>query len=442
MNISVIGAGYVGLVASACLASSGNDVYSVDNNKEKIDQLNDGIIPIYEPGLSELVLKNVKENRLHFTTDMKKAVENTDVIFIAVGTPQDEDGSADLTHVLDVATSIGKFMNRDKIVVDKSTVPVGTATLVKETILKYTKHNVDVVSNPEFLKEGAALDDFMKPDRVVIGTDSEKAKKVMNEIYEPFVRNNNPILFMDIASAEMTKYAANTMLATRISFMNEISALCEKVGADIEKVRLGIGTDSRIGMPFLFPGIGYGGSCFPKDVKALIKTAEKNGLEFKIAKAVESVNALQKMSIVNKMKEFYGKSDFKGMVFAVWGLAFKPKTDDTREAPALVVCSELIKLGAKLQAFDPEAMESFAWRLGDNNSIIYTANNYEALKGADALVICTEWNEFRRPNYERMKELLKDNVIFDGRNIFDPEKMEQEGFIYNSVGRKLNKRTK
>ena len=440
MNIAIIGAGYVGLVASSCFAASGNDVYSVDNNEEKINKLNQGIIPIYEPGLSELILKNVKENRLHFTTDMKKAVEESQVIFIAVGTPQDEDGSADLTHVLKVAKSIGKFMNGYKVVVDKSTVPVGTAKLVKDTILKETKYEVDVVSNPEFLKEGAALDDFMKPDRVVIGVDSERAKKIMNEIYEPFVRNNHPILIMDVASAEMTKYAANSMLATRISFMNEISLLCEKVGADIEKVRLGIGTDSRIGMPFLFPGIGYGGSCFPKDVKALIKTAEKNGFELQIAKAVERVNFRQKKSMVEKLIAFYEKDDFRGMTFAVWGLAFKPKTDDTREAPALVICKELIERGAKIQAFDPEAMETFSWRLGDSPQIIYTANNYEALKGADALIICTEWNEFRRPNYTRMKELLKTGVIFDGRNIFDPEKMSEEGFIYNSVGRKLVKK--
>lgn len=440
MNIAIIGAGYVGLVASSCFAASGNDVYSVDNNEDKINKLNQGIIPIYEPGLSELILRNVKEDRLHFTTDMKTAVEKSKVIFIAVGTPQDEDGSADLSHVLSVAKSIGMYMNEPKVVVDKSTVPVGTAKLVKETILKETKFDVDVVSNPEFLKEGAALDDFMKPDRVVIGVDSENARKIMNEIYEPFVRNNHPILIMDIASAEMTKYAANTMLATRISFMNEISLLCEKVGADIEKVRLGIGTDSRIGMPFLFPGIGYGGSCFPKDVKALIKTAESNGLDLQIAKSVENVNYRQKRSMVEKIKEFFGKSDFSGMTFALWGLAFKPKTDDTREAPSLVIVEELIKLGARIQAFDPEAMETFSWRLGDTSQIIYTANNYEALKGADALIICTEWNEFRRPNYVRMKELLKENIIFDGRNIFDPEKMKEEGFIYNSVGRKLIKR--
>ncbi len=439
MNIAVIGAGYVGLVASSCLAESGNEIYNVDNNEERILNLNKGIIPIYEPGLSELILKNTKENRLHFTTDMKLAVEKSDVIFIAVGTPQDEDGSADLTHVLEVAKNIGKFMNGDKVVIDKSTVPVGTAKLVKDTILKETKYNVDVVSNPEFLKEGAALDDFMKPDRVVVGVDSEKARATMKEIYEPFVRNNNPILIMDIASAEMTKYAANTMLATRISFMNEIATLCEKVGADVEKVRLGIGTDSRIGMPFLFPGIGYGGSCFPKDVKALIKTAEKNGVDFKLAKAVEEVNAIQKKSIVNKLKDFYNTDNFKGKTFAVWGLAFKPKTDDTREAPSLIVCKELIELGAKIQGFDPEAIESFATRFGDSSHIIYTANNYEALKEADALIICTEWSEFRRPNYTRMKELLKSPIIFDGRNIFDPEKMIAEGFVYNSVGRKLNK---
>lgn len=433
MNITVFGSGYVGLVAGACFAETGNDVICVDVDKAKIDMLLRGEIPIYEPGLADMVKSNLEAGRIKFTTSAKEGIEASEVIFIAVGTPQDEDGSADLTYVLNVAKDIGKYMNGPKVVVDKSTVPVGTAELVKKTILEISDYGVDVVSNPEFLKEGAAIDDFMKPDRVVVGVSSQKAADVMKELYAPFVRTNNPILVMDVVSAEMTKYAANTMLATRVSFMNEISNLCERTGADINSVRIGIGTDSRIGMSFLFPGIGYGGSCFPKDVQALINTAGKFDVELKIANAVEAANEVQKTVIVKKVVNHYGNK-LDGKTFAVWGLAFKPKTDDTREAPALVVCNELIKLGAKIQAFDPEAMQSFQKRIS-SDKIEYCETNYAALENADALIVCTEWNEFRRPNFNKIKQALKSNVIFDGRNIFEPQSMRSEGFNYYSIGR-------
>lgn len=441
MNIAVVGSGYVGLVAGACFAESGNDVICVDNDESKISRLKRGEIPIYEPGLEELVKRNFKEGRLSFTTNLAEGVHKSDVVFIAVGTPQDEDGSADLTHVLDVARGIGQAMNSGpvsatpKIIVDKSTVPVGTAALVNKTIREVTKHPFEVVSNPEFLKEGAAIDDFLKPDRVVVGVPSEHAGRVMKELYAPFVRTNNPILVMDVPSAEMTKYAANTMLATRISFMNEISALCERFGADVDQVRIGIGTDSRIGMSFLFPGIGYGGSCFPKDVQALIHMGKSAGLPMSVSIAVEEVNDRQKAALIPKILQHFGKDGIKGKTFAVWGLAFKPKTDDTREAPALVVLEELIKLGAKIQAFDPVATESFVARFGRNPSVTYAENNYDALKGADALVVCTEWSEFRRPNFGRIKESLKQPVIFDGRNIFSREEAKTAGFAYYSIGR-------
>ena len=435
MNITVVGSGYVGLVAGACFAETGNDVVCVDVDQKKIAALQKGEIPIFEPGLSDLVISNLEAGRLRFTTSLKEGVEASEVIFIAVGTPQDEDGSADLSHVLSVAKSIGQYMNGPKIVVDKSTVPVGTAELVKKTILEVADYGVEVVSNPEFLKEGAAIDDFMKPDRVVVGVSSEKAAEVMRELYAPFVRTNNPILVMDIVSAEMTKYAANAMLATRVSFMNEISNLCEKTGANINSVRIGIGTDSRIGMSFLFPGIGYGGSCFPKDVQALINTGKRNGVEMTISKAVEEVNARQKAVIVNQVINHFGKSDIKGKIFAIWGLSFKPKTDDVREAPALVVCKALIELGATLQAFDPEGMANFSHSMGQEPKISYAKTNYEALKDADALVVCTEWNEFRRPNFAKIKQLMKGRVIFDGRNIFEPASIKSEGFEYYSIGR-------
>jgi UDPglucose 6-dehydrogenase len=435
MNIAVVGTGYVGLVAGACFAETGNDVICVDVNESKVKALKEGRIPIFEPGLEDLVKSNAKAGRLTFTTSLKDAVCASKVIFIAVGTPQDEDGSADLTHVLVVARGIGESMNEPKIVVDKSTVPVGTADRVKAEIEKVAKFPVEVVSNPEFLKEGAAIDDFLRPDRVVVGVASENAARVMRELYAPFVRTNKPILVMDVRSAEMTKYAANTMLALRVSFMNEIANLCEKAGADINKVRVGIGTDSRIGMSFIFPGIGYGGSCFPKDVQALIRTGKDHDVDLRIARAVEDVNFSQKKLLVNKIVNHYGKDGVKGKTFAVWGLAFKPKTDDVREAPALAVCSELVAMGASVRAYDPEANLTFRERFGDHSRVEYVENNYHALEGADALIVCTEWNAFRQPNFKRIAETLAKPVIFDGRNIYDPDDMKSYGFVYYSVGR-------
>jgi len=435
MQVCVVGSGYVGLVAGACFAESGNDVICVDVDQDKINKLQEGIIPIYEPGLSDLVKRNSKNHRLSFTTSLKEGVEKSDIIFIAVGTPQDKDGSADLRYVLEVAAGIGKHMNGYKTIVDKSTVPVGTAALVAETIRKQTKHDFEVVSNPEFLKEGAAIDDFMRPDRVVVGVPSERSAKVMRELYSPYVRTNNPILVMDVVSAELTKYASNTMLATRVSFMNEIANLCEKVGADVDMVRVGMGTDARIGMSFLFPGIGYGGSCFPKDVQALINTGKKFGVDMRIARAAEDVNDAQKKTVVQKVVKHFGAENVKGRSFAVWGLAFKPRTDDVREAPAEVVCQDLIKLGAKVVAFDPEAIETFRKSFGENPSISYAYSNYDCLNQADALIICTEWNEFRKPNLERMKKLMKNAVIFDGRNILDRSELREHGFKCYCVGR-------
>ena len=435
MNIAVVGTGYVGLVAGACFAETGNDVICVDVNEQKVNDPKNGKVPLFEPGLEDLVKSNTKAGRLTFTTSLKDAVRASEIIFIAVGTPQDEDGSADLTHVLNVARGIGEFMDAPKIVVDKSTVPVGTADRVRAAIEQVAKFPVEVVSNPEFLKEGAAIDDFLRPDRVVVGVASEHAARVMRELYAPFVRTNNPILVMDVRSAEMTKYAANTMLALRVSFMNEIANLCEAAGADINKVRIGIGTDSRIGMSFIFPGIGYGGSCFPKDVQALIRTGKDHGVGLRIAQAVEDVNHSQKKLMVKKIVQHYGNGNVRGRTFAMWGLAFKPKTDDVREAPALSICSELIELGANIRAFDPEANETFRERFGDHDSITYVPNNYEALHGADALVVCTEWNAFRQPNFTRIKDSLKEAVIFDGRNIYDISDMKTRGFTYYSVGR-------
>lgn len=435
MNIAVVGTGYVGLVAGACFAETGNEVICVDNNAKKVDALRAGQVPIFEPGLEDLVKSNTQAGRLSFSTSLKEAVHASDIIFIAVGTPQDEDGSADLTYVLAVAKGIGENMNGPKVVVDKSTVPVGTADLVRAEIEKVSKFPVEVVSNPEFLKEGAAIDDFLRPDRVVVGVASENAAKVMRELYRPFVRTNNPILVMDVRSAEMTKYAANTMLALRVSFMNEVANLCEQAGADINKVRVGIGTDSRIGMSFIFPGIGYGGSCFPKDVQAMIRTGAVHGVDLRIARAVEDVNKSQKMLIVRKVVEHYGSDKLDGKTFAVWGLAFKPKTDDAREAPALTICSELIKRGAKIRAYDPEANSTFREKFGESSSIQYFSSNYEALKGSDALIVCTEWNAFRQPNFTKIKQELSEPVIFDGRNIYDIDDMRSYGFLYYSVGR-------
>jgi len=435
MNITVIGTGYVGLVAGACFADSGNDVVCVDCDEVKIEALRRGEIPIFEPGLEGIVCRNLKSGRLKFTTFLPEGVACSEIIFIAVGTPQDEDGSADLRHVLDVARNIGRAMNGPKIVVNKSTVPVGTAAKVAEAIAECTDQLCEVVSNPEFLKEGAAVDDFMKPDRIVVGVTSDKATKVMQELYAPFVRTNNPVLVMDVPSAEMTKYAANAMLATRVSFMNEIANLCEIVGADIQSVRVGIGTDARIGMSFLFPGIGYGGSCFPKDVQALVRMGNDRGVDLKIAAAVEAVNIAQKKVIVNKIIRHYGEEEVSKKVFAVWGLAFKPRTDDVREAPALSVCQELVERGVRLQLFDPEAKETFRAQFGEHAALSYYDTNYEALKGADALIVCTEWSSFQQPNFDRMKELMQAPIIFDGRNIFSPTEMKEKGFVYYSIGR-------
>lgn len=437
MNIGVIGTGYVGLVAGACFAESGNEVLCADIDENKIAVLNRGEIPIYEPGLEDLIVNNTSAGRLKFTTDIAETIKNSEVIFIAVGTPQDTDGSADLRFVLSVAESIGKHMNGPKIIVNKSTVPVCTADLVGKEIAKHTSLSFEVVSNPEFLKEGSAIEDFMKPDRVVIGTTSVEAAEVMRELYAPFVRTENPILTMDVRSAEVTKYAANAMLATRVTFMNEIAALCEAVGADVGNVRRGIGSDSRIGNSFLFPGIGYGGSCFPKDVRALMKTGREHGVPMQIITSVDEVNNRQKSWATRKIVEYYGgKENVKGKKFAVWGLAFKPRTDDMREAPSLTVASELAALGATLVAYDPEAVEN-ARKIFEKSGtpVEFAPGSYEALSGADALIIVTEWSEFRRPNFGKMTQLLQAPVIFDGRNLFEPAKMLRLGFVYYSVGR-------
>jgi UDPglucose 6-dehydrogenase len=437
MNIAVIGTGYVGLVTGACFAESGNDVICADISDEKIARLNRGEIPIYEPGLEELIKTNCEGERLTFTTDTTYAIQNSEVIFIAVGTPEDVDGSADLSQVLSVAAQIGKVMNGPKIVVNKSTVPVGTADLVGQEIAKFTTIPFDVVSNPEFLKEGSALEDFTRPDRVVIGTSSVEAAEVMRDLYAPFVRTENPILVMDVRSAEVTKYAANAFLATRISFMNEVANLCEAVGADVNNVRRGIGSDSRIGQSFLFPGVGYGGSCFPKDVKALLKTSEQHRSPLQIIAAVDRVNHHQKQRLTQKVVEHYGGRDkIQGKKFALWGLAFKPKTDDMREAPSLTVISELAELGATIQAYDPEAIHSAKRAIKEYASkVSFAESAYDALEGADALLIVTEWNEFRKPNFGKVSSLLKEPIIFDGRNLFEPTTMKRLGFSYHSIGR-------
>ena len=435
MRIAVIGSGYVGLVAGTCFAESGNTVICVDVDQKKIDNLKKGILPIYEPGLEEMVKHNVKEERLSFTTDVDPAVKASEVIFIAVGTPPDEDGSADLQYVVAAARSIGKAANGPKIIVDKSTVPVGTADKVKAAAEEESSFRMHVVSNPEFLKEGAAIDDFMKPDRVVVGSDDENARDVMHRLYEPFVHDNpNKIIHMDVRSAELTKYAANAMLATRISFMNEIANICERVGADVTKVRSGIGSDSRIGMPFLYAGCGYGGSCFPKDVQAIIRTAGQNGYDFKILQAVEAVNAEQKYVLANKVKKHFG-DDLSGKTFAVWGLAFKPRTDDMREAPALYIIRTLIEAGATIKCTDPEAVEQASWRLEDvKDKVTYCEHPYDTLHDADALLLVTEWSEFRNPDFDLIKSRLKNPVIFDGRNIFPKDELGRLGFTYYPIG--------
>ncbi|HEV8112538.1 MAG TPA: UDP-glucose/GDP-mannose dehydrogenase family protein [Planctomycetota bacterium] len=432
MRIAVVGTGYVGLVAGTCFAESGNQVTCIDIDRQKIDKLQSGIVPIYEPGLEELLRRNVRDGRLAFTTDYAQGIPNAEVVFIAVGTPQGEDGSADLKYVLAAATSIGKHMTAYTVVVDKSTVPVGTAKRVMDAIRKVAKHEFDVVSNPEFLKEGAAIDDFLKPDRVVIGSGSRRAAEIMDELYAPFVRTGNPIIHMDIASAELTKYAANAMLATRISFMNEIANICMRVGANIDAVRRGIGSDARIGSRFLFAGLGYGGSCFPKDVQAIVRTSSEKGYEFKILKAVEAVNEYQKRLLVDRIQDRFGK-DLRGKRFAIWGLAFKPNTDDMREAPSVVVIQGLLDAGAEVTAFDPEAVEECrAHHLGDR--IDYADAPMKALEGADALVMITEWNEFRRPDFEAVKAALRTPVIFDGRNIYPRGTLEKLGFEYFGMG--------
>ncbi|MBX2984954.1 MAG: UDP-glucose/GDP-mannose dehydrogenase family protein [Bacteroidia bacterium] len=433
MEIAVVGTGYVGLVSGTCFAESGNNVICVDIDERKVESLRNGKITIYEPGLEILFQRNLKENRLSFTTDLASAIEKAEVIFLALPTPPGEDGSADLSYVLGVAEQLGKIIKNYKVIVDKSTVPVGTADKVTSAIAKNASVDFDVVSNPEFLREGVAVDDFMKPDRVVIGTSSERAKKIMGNLYAPFVRQGNPVIYMDEKSAELTKYAANSFLATKISFMNEISRLCDLLGADVDMVRIGIGTDSRIGKRFLFPGIGYGGSCFPKDVKALIKSAKDVHYEFKILNAVEEVNEDQKEVILPKMEQIFGK-DWSGKKIALWGLAFKPNTDDIREAPALVLIDRFLKLNASVTAYDPEAMENVKRIVGNN--ITFAHNMYEAIQNADVLVIATEWSEFRNPDFDRIKSSLKNPIVFDGRNVFDIDKMEELGFNYYSIGRR------
>ncbi len=431
MKIAVIGTGYVGLVVGTCLADSGNDVICVDKVKEKIDMLNKGKVPIYEPGLEELISKNMKEGRLSFTTDLGEAIKKSEVIFIAVGTPQADDGSANLQYVLDAAEEIGKNMNGYKLVVTKSTVPVGTQKKIKEVIGRHTEHPFDVASNPEFLKEGAAVEDFMKPDRIIIGVESRKAEKILKDLYAPFVRTEHPIIVMDPESAEMTKYASNAMLATKISFINEIANICERVGADVELVRKGMGFDQRIGFLFLFPGVGFGGSCFPKDIKAVIKMGEERDYDPELIRAVDNVNNRQKRRLVEKAINHFGS--LEGLNFAVWGLAFKPRTDDMREAPSITIINMLLENGAKVTAFDPAAMETAKSIFGDR--IDYTENPYDALKDKDALFIVTEWNEFRNPDFEKMKKLMKKPIIFDGRNIYKLDTMREHGFTYYGIGR-------
>ncbi len=432
MNISVIGTGYVGLVVGACLAETGNDVMCADTNAGKIEGLQKNVIPIYEPGLDALVERNQHQGRLKFTTDVAGAINRADVVFIAVGTPPDEDGSADLRHVLNVADMIGKHMGRELVVVTKSTVPVGTAAKVGAAVAQHAKLPFHLCSNPEFLKEGAAVDDFMKPDRVVLGVESDHARSVMAELYAPFVRTGKPIIFMDIPSAEMTKYAANAMLATRISFMNEIAALCERVGANVDLVRKGVGSDARIGPSFLFPGPGYGGSCFPKDVKALVQTARQRETPLSVLEAVESANDRQKKRLFEKLSEALN-GELPGATIAVWGLSFKPNTDDMRESPALDLIEGILAAGASVVAHDPAAMDEARRRLGDR--VRYATTNYEALSGADGLVIVTDWNEYRHPDFLRMKEALRRPIVIDGRNLYSPEKLGQLGFVYRSFGR-------
>ena len=432
MKIAVIGTGYVGLVTGTCFAETGNDVCCVDIDINKVQKLSNGQITIYEPGLEKLFLRNLKEERLKFTTSLEEGIKDAQIIFLALPTPPGEDGSADLKYILGVSDHLGKILKDYKVIVDKSTVPVGTAEKVRAAIAKNCKVEFDVVSNPEFLREGVAVDDFMKPDRVVIGVSSEKARKIMNDLYSPFVRQGNPIIFMDERSAELTKYAANSFLATKITFMNEVALLCERLGADVDMVRRGIGSDERIGKRFLFPGIGYGGSCFPKDVQALVKSSQEVSYDFKILNAVMDVNERQKLHLMPKIKKYF-RDNLKGKHFALWGLAFKPNTDDIREAPALYMIDALVAEGATLTVFDPEAMNNVKQLIGDK--VAYAESQYEALEGADALIIATEWNEFRTPNFLKIVTSLKNKVIFDGRNLFDIAAIRELGFYYESIGR-------
>ncbi len=432
MKIAVVGTGYVGLVSGTCFAETGNKVTCVDIDPNKVTKLANGQITIYEPGLEKIFLRNVKEGRLKFTTNLAEGIEEASIIFLALPTPPGEGGAADLKYVLGVASDLGKIMTDYKVIVDKSTVPVGTAEKVRAAIAANYKGEFDVVSNPEFLREGVAVDDFMKPDRVVVGTTSERAKKLMGELYAPYVRQGNPVIFMDEKSAELTKYAANSFLATKISFMNEIAQMCEKLGADVDMVRKGIGSDDRIGRRFLFPGIGYGGSCFPKDVQALIMSAEEVAYNFQILKAVEAVNENQKMHLIPKIKSFFN-NNIAGKHFALWGLAFKPNTDDIREAPALYIIKALLEAGATVTAFDPEAMPNVQKQIG--NIITYADSQYNALVNADALIIATEWSEFRTPDFEQIDEHLKQKAIFDGRNLFDVQQIRSLGYHYESIGR-------
>lgn len=439
MKVAIMGTGYVGLVSGACFAELGHDVICVDVDEKKINALKAGEIPIYEPGLEEMVLANVEQGRLRFTTNAKQAIRESLLVFVAVGTPPMEDGTADLKYVLSVAREVGRHINGYKIVVDKSTVPVGTADKVRAAVREEMaanglSHEFDVVSNPEFLKEGAAIEDFMNPDRVVIGCENVRVKVLMEELYASFARNGRPIITMSTRSAEMTKYAANAMLATKISFMNEIAQICEKVGANVDDVRNGIGSDRRIGYRFIFPGIGYGGSCFPKDVKALIQTAREAGADAQLLPTVDAVNERQKLSLVHKMMLYY-KGDLKGKTFALWGMAFKPETDDVREAPALIMAQQLIAAGAKIQAYDPKAEEQARLYMGDPPEVTYFANYYDACEGCDALILATEWAFFRNPDYERLRQHLVAPVLFDGRNVYNPRVMEAMGFDYFSIGR-------
>jgi UDPglucose 6-dehydrogenase len=434
MNIAVVGTGYVGLVSGTCFAETGNNVICIDIDPKKIDTLKNGETPIYEPGLEALLKRNIKEGRLHFTTQLAEGIKEAQFIFLALPTPPGDDGAADLKYVLGVAEQLSELISDYKVIINKSTVPVGTAEKVAAILAKKLDPSLfDVVSNPEFLREGVAVDDFLKPDRVVIGTSSARARKLMEELYQPFVRQGNPIFFMDERSSEMTKYAANSYLAMRISFMNEMANLCEAAGANIDHVRIGMGSDSRIGKRFLFPGVGYGGSCFPKDVQALALTAKQLNYDFKLVESVMQVNDHQKSILVSKIKNYFNQ-DLNGKTIAIWGLAFKPQTDDIREAPALSLIQELLAAGAKVKAFDPEAMANVKQTIGEH-SIYFAQNAYDAIEQADALAIVTEWSEFRNPNFEKIKSLLKSKAIFDGRNVFSLEKMKEEGFYYESIGR-------